>query len=205
MDIESVKSFFDMQAPLWDEHLERDEAVISLILDKSEIGKGTRVLDVATGTGVLVGDYLERGATVTGIDISEEMLRCARKKFPCVEFICADAQSCSFTQGFDAVMIYNAFPHFPSPEKLFSNLAAALVPGGRLTVAHGMSEEALRKHHSGAAKEVSAELPCKEKTAELMSPYLEVDVMISDDRMYMVSGVKNKEKNQKNVKIPIAF
>ena len=64
----------------------------------------------------------------------------------------------------------------------------ALKKGGRLTVAHGMSEEALRKHHSGAAKDISTELPCKEKLRELMSPYLDVDIMISDDSMYMVSG-----------------
>lgn len=34
-----------------------------------------RLLDVACGTGVLFPDYLARGASVTGIDISPEMAR----------------------------------------------------------------------------------------------------------------------------------
>lgn len=41
------------------------------------------VLDVACGTGVLIPDYLERGAAqVTAIDIAPEMVRIAREKFP---------------------------------------------------------------------------------------------------------------------------
>lgn len=191
MDIEKIKSFFDMHAPLWDEHQQRNEAVIELILDKSEVKKGVSVLDVACGTGVLIGDYLKRGAaSVTGIDISPEMIRLAGEKYPDVKFICDDVQRYDFKESFDVIMIYNAFPHFNEPEKLFENLAARLNAGGRLTVAHGMSEEALKKHHSGAAKEVSAALPCKENLAKLMSAYLDVDIMISDEEKYIVSGYK---------------
>ena len=188
MDIEKVKSFFDMYAPSWDEHQVRNEAVIDLILEKSGVKEGSHILDVATGTGVLIGDYLKRKARVTGIDISDEMIRIAKEKYPDVEFICADAQSCCFEKSFDVIMIYNAFPHFGEPDRLLERLTSFLKKGGRLTVAHGMSEEALRKHHSGAAKDISTELPCKEKLGELMSPYLDVDIMISDDSMYMVSG-----------------
>lgn len=188
MDIEKVKSFFDMYAPSWDEHQVRNEAVINLILEKSGVKEGSHILDVATGTGVLIGDYLKRKAIATGIDISDEMIRIAKEKYPDVEFICGDAQSCCFEKSFDVIMIYNAFPHFGDPDGLFCNLTSVLKKGGRLTVAHGMSEEALRKHHSGAAKDISTELPCKEKLGELMSPYLDVDIMISDDSMYMVSG-----------------
>ena len=163
----------------------------SFILEKSCIAEGVQLLDVATGTGVLIGDYLKRKAIVTAIDISDEMIRIAAEKYPEVRFICADAHKYSFDRSFDIIMIYNAFPHFGDPDGLLKNLAGQLKSGGRLTVAHGMSEEALKKHHSGAAGEISLELPCKEKMAELMSACLDVDIMISDDSMYMVSGVKN--------------
>ena len=190
MDIEKVKSFFDMHAASWDEHQERNEAVIDFIVEKSGVEEGSHVLDVATGTGVLIGDYLKCGAVVTGIDISAEMIKRAKEKYPGVKLICADAQSYRFEESFDAVVIYNAFPHFADPDGLLDNLTSVLKKGGRLTVAHGMSEERLRKHHSGAAKDVSKELPGKEKLAELMSSFLNVDIMISDDSMYMVSGQK---------------
>ncbi len=190
MDIEKVKSFFDMHAASWDGHQQRNEAVIELILNKSGIRKGSNVLDVACGTGVLIGDYLKLGARVTGIDISAKMTEIAKRKFPGVSFICADAHSFDFAEEYDVIIIFNAFPHFSDPDKLLKNLAAKLKKGGRLTVAHGMSEAALNHHHSGAAREISLELPCKEKLAELMSPYLSVDIMLSDDSMYMVSGIR---------------
>ena len=125
MDKEKIISFFNSLASSWDEHQERDEEVISTILDIAEVRAGCSVLDVACGTGILIGDYLERdAASVTGIDISSEMIRVAENKYPDVSFICDDAQCCSFDKSFDTIMIYNAFPHFNCPDKLFSNLTS---------------------------------------------------------------------------------
>lgn len=190
MNKAEIKEFFDRLAPSWDERQTRNEKVISLILQKSGVGEGVSVLDVASGTGVLFGDYLKCGASVTGIDISEEMVKIAKEKFPDVTLICDDAETFSFTGQYDVVMIYNAFPHFTDPEKLFKNLTKVLKKGGRLTVAHGMSMAELQKCHSGKTEKVSRPLPEKEALAETMSPYVKVDTMISDEKMYMVSGKK---------------
>lgn len=190
MEKERVITFFDKLASQWDSNQERNEAVIGFILDKGEIFKGKRVLDIACGTGILFPDYVQRGVNVTGVDISKEMLKIAKDKFPCAELICADAEEYSFDDAYDAVMIYNAFPHFPNPEKLIENLSMALKYGGRLTVAHGMSEEDLEKCHSTVAKEVSLPLPSKEKLKAMMSELFNVDVMISDEEKYIVSGIK---------------
>ncbi len=196
MDKRTIKEFFDNLAPSWDENQKRNEEAISLILDKGGIKQGVSVLDVASGTGVLFGDYLRRGASVTGIDISDKMLSVASQSFPQVELLCGDAETYSFEKQFDAVMIYNAFPHFPNPVELFRNLSSALREGGRLTVAHGLSERELRECHSGQASKVSLPLPSKQELAELMSAFCKVDVMISDEIMYMVSGVKLPESSE---------
>ena len=190
MDKKEIISFFDSLASLWDSNMVRNEDAIRLILDKGGIKKGTRVLDVACGTGVLFPDYISRGALVTGIDISEEMIKVAKEKFPEAEIICGDAEDFIFNEKYDAVMIYNAFPHFAAPYALFENLSKALADKGRLTVAHGMSEKELEECHSGGAKNVSLPLPSKEKLADMMSAFFDVDVMISDENMYIVSGIK---------------
>lgn len=190
MEKKEIIAFFDSLASSWDGNTVRNEEAIEYILDRGGIKKGTRVLDVACGTGVLFPDYINRGAFVTGVDISAEMVRAARKKFPQTEIICGDAENLIFEKRFDAVMIYNAFPHFADPLRLFKNLSDALCDGGRLTVAHGMSEKALEKCHSGSAKNVSVPLPSKEGLAEMMSELFSVDIMISDENMYIVSGVK---------------
>ncbi len=191
MNKQDVVAFFDNLAPLWDSQQERNEQVIAEILDKGGIYQGVHVLDVACGTGVLFADYNKREvACVTGIDISREMVKTAKIKFPDYDVICGDAETMSFDRQFDAVMIYNAFPHFTEPEKLIANLANATIKGGRLSIAHGMSREALQKCHSDKAKNVSLPLPEKEEIANLLSSYFDVDVMISDETMYMVSGIK---------------
>ena len=190
MDKNRIISFFDAAAGSWDSIQERNENAISFILDRGGIAKGVKVLDVACGTGVLFPDYIKRGAEVTGVDISSEMAEKSKLKYPDMEVIVADAEEYSFSEKYDAVMIYNAFPHFPNPEGLIVNLAGALKSGGRLTVAHGISEEELRKCHAAAAKDVSLPLPKKEKLAEMMSELFEVDTMISDEEKYIVSGTK---------------
>ena len=53
-----------------------------------------------------------------------------------------------------------------------------------------ISEKELEMCHSGSAKNISVPLLKKEVFAEMMSTWFKVDVLISDDRMYMVSGVK---------------
>ena len=190
MDKKDVITFFDKLASVWDETNTRNEKVIEEILFKGGIKKGIKVLDVACGTGVLFPDYQKLGVNITGIDISENMVNIARKKFPAAQVICGDATEFSFGDKFDAVMIYNAFPHFDEAEKLIENLSQVLKSSGRLSVAHGISEKELAECHSGSAKKVSVPLVKKEVLAEMMSPYFNVDVLISDDRMYMVSGVK---------------
>lgn len=186
-----IIDFFDKLAQTWDNVQVRNEDVIKMILEKSGIRKDIAVLDVACGTGVLFSDYLNYGvASVTGIDISTEMVNVARCKFPQVEIICDDAEQYTFQNLYDVVMIYNAFPHFPNPDQLFKNLSTALKVGGRFTIAHGLSEQELEKCHFACAESVSEHLPSKERLSEMMSDYFDVDIMISDEQMYMVSGTK---------------
>ena len=190
MDKKEIIAFFDNLASVWDKTNVRNEEVIAEILAKGGLKDGLKVLDVACGTGVLFPDYQKFGADITGIDISENMVKTAREKFPDVKIICGDATDFHFDEKFDVIMIYNAFPHFDEPGKLIKNLAEALNPHGRLSIAHGISERELAECHSGCAKNVSVPLVKKETLADMLKPYLNVDITISDNRMYMVSGVK---------------
>ena len=134
-----VIAFFDERAGGWDAGMVRSDEKIGRILDNAKVTAGSRVLDIACGTGVLIGDYLRRNVeSVTAVDISPEMVRIAREKFPQenVRFVCGDAETAPLGEGFDAIVIYNAFPHFPDPERLVARLAALLAPGGRLTRGH---------------------------------------------------------------------
>ena len=191
MEQQEVIRFFDRCAPSWDVGLVRNEAVISAILDNAGVKAGVDVLDVACGTGVLFSDYLQRGvASLTAVDISPEMVKIAQQKFPEVRILCGDVEQTVFDQCFDVIMIYNAFPHFPDPARLIGCLARWVKPGGRLSVAHGMSREKLLQHHAGTASRVSVDLLEENELAALFAPYFDVDTVISDERMYQVAGRK---------------
>ena len=193
MEKKDIITFFDKCAPWWDADMVRHEDLIAAILDNGGIKEGIHVLDVACGTGVLFPDYLSRNvASVTGIDISPEMAKIAREKFPEVKVICGDVETAEFSKKFDAIMVYNAFPHFPDPAHLIKVLAGLVKPGGKLSVAHGMSRAQLTSHHAGRASTVSIDLLHEKELAALMEPYFDVDVIISDDRMYQVAGTRRE-------------
>ena len=193
MEKKDIITFFDQCAPWWDADMVRNEDLIAQIMDNGGIKEGIHVLDVACGTGVLFPDYLKRNvASVTGIDISSEMAKIAREKFPEVTVICGDVETAEFSRKFDAIMVYNAFPHFPDPAHLIQVLANLVKPGGKLSVAHGMSRAQLTSHHAGRASTVSIDLLHEKELAALMEPYFDVDVIISNDRMYQVAGVRRE-------------
>ncbi len=189
---EEVRKYFDSVAVHWDEEMIRDNEIINNILDDALVCEGKDILDVACGTGVLIPDYLARKVnSVTAIDFSEEMIKLAQEKFKQdnVKLLCGDVETEEFHQKFDCIVVYNAFPHFPEPEKLIACLISYLKVGGTLTVAHGMSRDMLERHHSGSASKVSIELMSEEELARLFEPELTVTAKISDDRMYQVTGV----------------
>ena len=191
---EDIIAFFDRCAPSWDAEMIKSDRIIGTILDNAQVGQGQHILDVACGTGVMFDYYLERGAaSVTGIDISPEMAKIAGEKYKGdhrVEVICGDVEMSNFSRKFDAIVVYNAFPHFPQPKGLIKKLASLLKDEGRLTIAHGMSRAAIDNHHSGAASKVSNGLMAADQLKKLFDPYFDVEIMVSTDKMYQVSGVK---------------
>ena len=194
MEKKDIIEFFDRCAPTWDAEMIKSDVKIGKILDNAEVGAGMDILDVACGTGVMFDYYLQRDvASVTGIDISPEMAKIASEKYahePKIQVICGDVEEFNFDRKFDRIVVYNAFPHFPYPKRLIKTLSKLLKEDGRLTVAHGMSREAIDGHHSGSASKVSNGLMSAESLKKIFDAHFEVEVVISNRHMYQVSGVK---------------
>ena len=190
---QDVIEFFDRLAPQWDADMIRNDDVIATILNNAGVKSGVDVLDVACGTGVLFPDYLARNVgSLTAVDISPEMVRIARSKYPedKVAVCCGDVEELDFDKQFDCIVIYNAFPHFPEPAQLIQSLSGLLKPGGILTVAHGMSRAAIDRHHEGRASKVSVGLMHEDALAAIFRRHLQLTTKISTDRMYQVAGRK---------------
>lgn len=193
IDKNEVINFFDNRAASWDAEMIKSGEKIARILDNAHVTAGTRLLDVACGTGVMLPDYLARGvADITAIDISPEMIRIAQEKFPQenLHFICGDVETADVGCDYDTIVVYNAFPHFPDGARLVHRLASLLKEGGMLTIAHGMSRATIDAHHHGSASSVSNGLMSVTELAGIFSDCLKVTTILSDEGMYQVVGRK---------------
>lgn len=105
------------------------------VLDAAGVGEGMHVLDVCSGPGMLAQAALARGARVTGLDFSAEVVRIARRNVPDVEFREGDAQALPFPDdSFDAVVCGFGIIHVPDARRALREMHEVLKPGCRLAV-----------------------------------------------------------------------
>jgi ubiquinone/menaquinone biosynthesis C-methylase UbiE len=109
--------------------------VVEPLLDAAEVGRGTRVLDVATGPGYVAAACAVRGADVVGVDVAAEMVSLARRLRPEIEFRQADAEQLPYIDhSFDAVLANFLVPHVGRPEHIAAELRRVLEPTGKLAL-----------------------------------------------------------------------
>jgi demethylmenaquinone methyltransferase/2-methoxy-6-polyprenyl-1,4-benzoquinol methylase len=104
-------------------------------VDLAEIGPGSKVLDVATGTGDLAIEAASRGAEVIGSDFSEGMLERARVKASAITFEQGDALALTYGDDtFDAATVGFGARNFADLEQGLREMARVVRPGGKVVV-----------------------------------------------------------------------
>ena len=95
---------------------------------------GQRVLDVATGTGLVAAALVERGAGVVGLDQSEEMLGVARERLgDRVTLVRGEAERLPFADGeFDALTFTYLLRYVDDRAATMRELVRVVKPGGRI-------------------------------------------------------------------------
>jgi demethylmenaquinone methyltransferase/2-methoxy-6-polyprenyl-1,4-benzoquinol methylase len=100
---------------------------------------GERVLDVATGTGMVAAELLARAdCSVVGVDQSPQMLAAARARFAGVDgsriqLIEAQAEALPFADAsFDALTFTYLLRYVDDPRATITELARVVRPGGRV-------------------------------------------------------------------------
>lgn len=109
----------------------------SALVDR-HLGDAHAVLEVGCGAGRVAIALAARGHDVTGIDISEAMIRAARERRPDLRFDVGDARALPYEDGaFDAtVFLANGVGHVPAADKPVAvrELARVTRPGGVVLV-----------------------------------------------------------------------
>lgn len=186
--------FFDKLAADWDSREVRSTpARVSEILASLRLAEGMRILDLGTGTGVLL-PFLSRmvGADgrVVAVDISEGMLARARQKFGTlanVDFSKLDFEAEDIAGRYDVIILYCVYPHLHSPKDTLRRLASQnLTPGGRIVIAFPGDESFVNGIHR--EKQAScAILPSAPELARLLRTWgFDARVAACDQSRYIV-------------------
>ena len=139
-----VRQAYDACAAAYDES-RRAEPGNEIRGLSDRLSDGDTVLDIGCGAGVPIAKSLAARYSVTGVDVSPEMIQRAQQNVPAGDFVCADIMSATFPpSSFDAVIAFYAVFHIPREEHpdLFRRIHRWLKPGGYLpcTLSH-FSEE----------------------------------------------------------------
>lgn len=107
------------------------------LVEHAGIHRGMRVLDVGCGTGVVSVTAARTGATVTGLDLTPELLEVARANARIadveVEWREGDVEQLPFEPNtFDAVLSQFGHMFAPRPDVAVSEMLRVLKPGGTI-------------------------------------------------------------------------
>lgn len=142
-DPNELQKFSDLAHRWWDPKSEfkplHDINPLRLDWIDEHIGlAGKKVLDVGCGGGLLSEGMAERGALVTGIDLSEKALGVARlhllESGRSVEYrqIPAEQLATEQPESFDAVTCMEMLEHVPDPASIVAACARLVKPGGQV-------------------------------------------------------------------------
>jgi ubiquinone/menaquinone biosynthesis C-methylase UbiE len=113
------------------------QAIHQRLLTKVELSPHANILDLGCGTGRLLDRLATQFPEIrgTGLDLSPQMLRIARKNNrhrPRLIYIEGNAENLPFAEGqFNAVFNTISFLHYPQPEQVLNEVARVLSPGGK--------------------------------------------------------------------------
>ena len=99
------------------------------------LGPADQLLEVGCGGGLLLHDALVTGASVTGLDNSEEMVALARERAPGADVVLAKAERLPFADGaFSAIAMSVVFFFLEDPVGVLRECRRVLRRGGRVAV-----------------------------------------------------------------------
>lgn len=187
--------FFDKIADTWDE-----SEVLSLppkvryILSACDIRQGHDVLDLGTGTGVLLPYIAERTGSrgsITAIDFSEGMLSRARAKYssltPPPRFLRSDFEEIPVEGRYDRIMLYCVYPHLRNPYATLRRLAADnLKPGGAIHIAFPCDESFINSIHKDKDSDADRLPSASELTLRLTAAGLPASTVEESPHAYIV-------------------
>lgn len=161
---ELQRAYFDARAFIFTQPVPADVEKRTLrIIESACLSPGSRVLDVATGAGVLIPHFLAAGVRpedITGCDLSKNMLSEASNRYPGVRFWQGDFLDFPGLPGaFQAIFFNACLGNFYNQEEVMARAAFLLASGGRIVISHPMGAGFVAQLHRAEPEIVPHLLP----------------------------------------------
>ncbi|RDY29426.1 class I SAM-dependent methyltransferase [Romboutsia weinsteinii] len=188
----SQVDFFNSIAQNWDSIIKINESKINYLLEKLQINEDSNVLDVGTGTGVLIPFLikLNPNGNIKAVDISNNMLEIAKNKFNHISnlsFDLVDVEEDIIDDKFDRIILYSMFPHLENKTATIKKLVENnLSNNGKLIIAHSDSRYFLNNLHRSTDDRVSESrlIEVNAQKQEFQEAGLTVEDAFENDEIY---------------------
>jgi SAM-dependent methyltransferase len=140
----AVKGSAEVQGKLWgaraDDWAQYQEPLsaplFERVLDVAGVGPRTQYLDLGTASGIAASFAARRGARVSGLDASTELIEIARGRVPEGDFRVGEIEDLPYADGtFDVVTGFNSFQYATQPVEAIREAARVTKPGGIVVAA----------------------------------------------------------------------
>jgi demethylmenaquinone methyltransferase/2-methoxy-6-polyprenyl-1,4-benzoquinol methylase len=186
----SHQEFFNEIAYSWDNRFCNEKLFTFLeeAVPKFGLSKGNRVLDVGTGTGVLIPFLLDSvgpSGHITAIDFAEKMIEICKAKYanyPNVNCALQSIERLDFpAESFDIVTCFGLFPHIENKKEALDRINQVLKPSGRLIIAHALSSSEISAHHHNTSPIVAHDvLPDSQNMRRLLKQSGFINILVQD-------------------------
>src|SRR3990170_7052637 len=134
-----IKKVFDILAPFYDIVTMPFSRIRDKVVNFTDAKNGSKILDIATGTGKQAFAFAKKGFDVVGIDLSEAMLKVANKKnkYGNVKFEVADATNLPFEDNsFDVSSVSFGLHDMPLTirERVLKEIVRVTKPEGMMVI-----------------------------------------------------------------------
>ena len=162
-----VKDFFNDVAKTY---VHEENEIMDKLLNSLNLSDYKRILDLGAGKGIISNklQMLSNDGEVIGLDISEKMIEfaMANNTNEKVKFVLGDFYEYNPQEKFDAIVCFDAFPHFLDVDLFNKKNFELLNEGGMLAIIHDIGRDQLNTHHMQNALRVSRPLEPPLKEAE---------------------------------------
>jgi SAM-dependent methyltransferase len=109
--------------------------VYKKVINKSILSANARVLDIGCGSGLFIKMVNAKGAGITGIDVSDALLKIARERNPSATLLNQDMEYLPFQEkSFDLVTGFNSFQYARDIMKVLSEIKRVMKDDGKLVI-----------------------------------------------------------------------